>query len=789
MVEHNIYMLKKFIFRFFSQLFAKHIHSLEKLAHKRGYQDGLKAGYTNGLTDGKDIWVIDDQRPTAVPQPINNSIYGPDRFTVTDQLRQLMIEEVAEAVKQKIVDSPSPEQWKMILSDHPATCVVAGAGSGKSTTLVLRVAFMLVHLGIPKEEITVVSFTRSSCDELRRKMLNILTYWEYPIDKNQVSGLVRTFHSSLYKMSTRLLPGMQWFENIKDNETDTEEDGDIENPFASSKLNNAQIQLLKDTYIELYNQNETFRRHVLLMLKKECDRDINDGKTPESEYKIGILKIAHERDEKLVKKVNQDWAQKGLWPIDGVEEGPHRCLTAEGFIFFANGKIIANGLPIFLGNYGIVDDNEKLGDNEGNNSIELYRALIVKKNILTKYYDGQHLYINNHHAIDRLGWRIKYFSSTISPQKAPMFDIQLTGELGPSSIYEAFYTQASFIESLNLEVPVAIEKMRPYASKCLEYHFGYALALFWPFFETRLHNNQPKILTFNRGFLLLGERSGANLSKTNQNDLRAFTHLLIDEFQDISPQIVSWIRACQRRLVEFDKQPSIMAIGDDWQSIYGWRGSSPDFFIHFDKHFPIHESLDGANICEMMENYRSIEPILKHAECILYKIENKIKKNAKSKKEMMPDDHGVKLFTQKNIKANIDEISIFIMEQYEKIKNTKNTDKNKLIVLARTNNTINMLRKKIGQKKGILFHTYHGSKGLQGEIAVLCEDCHYNAEHPFRNRIYKCAGIFTHNTYDEAMHDEAYRLAYVAITRGIRRVYWYVDEAKGAAKILHDAVN
>ena len=92
--------------------------------------------------------------------------------------------------------------------------------------------------------------------------------------------------------------------------------------------------------------------------------------------------------------------------------------------------------------------------------------------------------------------------------------------------------------------------------------------------------------------------------------LLALSHLLIDEFQDISPQIVLWLQAVHRRLHATGERISLMAIGDDWQSIYGWRGSSPKYFMEFTKAFP-----SPANTRVMLvDNYRCQHQVIDAAE-------------------------------------------------------------------------------------------------------------------------------------------------------------------------------
>lgn len=51
------------------------------------------------------------------------------------------------------------------------------------------------------------------------------------------------------------------------------------------------------------------------------------------------------------------------------------------------------------------------------------------------------------------------------------------------------------------------------------------------------------MMTYNRMFALFSEHSPENLKLLSDELLRPMAHLMIDEFQDVSPQIVSWIRA------------------------------------------------------------------------------------------------------------------------------------------------------------------------------------------------------------------------------------------------------
>ncbi len=80
-----------------------------------------------------------------------------------------------------------------------------------------------------------------------------------------------------------------------------------------------------------------------------------------------------------------------------------------------------------------------------------------------------------------------------------------------------------------------------------------------------------------------------------------FRYLLIDEFQDTNKVQLELVRllANERR--------SVCVVGDDDQSIYGWRGAEVENILDFDKFFP------GARLVKLEENYRSRRPILEIA--------------------------------------------------------------------------------------------------------------------------------------------------------------------------------
>lgn len=570
----------------------------------------------------------------------SEGIYGPAKLAFNDSHIQAMRLRVGRAVDAGVISAPSDEQWAMILSDSPVTRIFAGAGSGKSTTLVLRVVFMLCHMDIAPERLTVISFTNASCAQLRDQLVRVLGFWNVDFDPANARQCVRTFHSAMAVLAKDVLGKPAWFEQMDEKGASATEP---DNPLTSSRLRPVQQRLLRQTYDDCYAEVEGFRTlvHELLQL-----------------------------------------------PEPGAVSGKR-------------------------------------------------------------------------------------------PPKAPLDAFKLAGEFTATPLFEAFFAQAGFIESLGIR----IEQMQPARMDCSRRDrvFIEALILFWTHFQALLE--RQGLITFNGAFQQLTQRLAASDRAISTAALEPFSHLLIDEFQDISPQIVQWLQAVHSALARKNCAVSLMAIGDDWQSIYGWRGSSPELFMDFDKYFPGRGATKKSQVLLLETNYRSIEPVIRDGESVLAGVAFKQAKVSKAAKVTGQGDHGVKLVTRFDVKTRLPELIKAIQAQCEYVASRADADRNAVLVLSRRNEPLRAIEAQLDKKLPVKTYTIHRAKGLQAEVAIIVDDCLPPERHPLRNALYAYSGFFR-NSYDQAMSDESLRLAYVAITRGVSRVFWYTQKAQGATRIL-----
>lgn len=105
-----------------------------------------------------------------------------------------------------------------------------------------------------------------------------------------------------------------------------------------------------------------------------------------------------------------------------------------------------------------------------------------------------------------------------------------------------------------------------------------------------------------------------------------FSHVLVDEFQDTNAVQYAWLSLLGK------EQGKVMIVGDDDQSIYGWRGAKIENIQRFSKDFPQVETI------RLEQNYRSTANILKAANKLIANNNNRL-----GKELWTQDDAGEKI--------------------------------------------------------------------------------------------------------------------------------------------------
>ncbi|MEI6739721.1 MAG: UvrD-helicase domain-containing protein [Gemmatimonadaceae bacterium] len=151
------------------------------------------------------------------------------------------------------------------------------------------------------------------------------------------------------------------------------------------------------------------------------------------------------------------------------------------------------------------------------------------------------------------------------------------------------------------EAKNALVSASSYASSARD-PFAQAVATIYADLETALE--QANAVTFD-DLLVLPVRAMERDAALREHYQRRFRFVLVDEYQDTN--------AAQYRFVSLmgGGYRNVMVVGDDDQSIYGWRGADIRNILDFERDFP------GAQVVRLEENYRSTPNVLALANAVI----------------------------------------------------------------------------------------------------------------------------------------------------------------------------
>ena len=235
-----------------------------------------------------------------------------------------------------------------------------------------------------------------------------------------------------------------------------------------------------------------------------------------------------------------------------------------------------------------------------------------------------------------------------------------------------------------------------------------------------------------------------------------FEYILVDEFQDVNNLQVELIKLL------LTNKTQLFCVGDGWQSIYGFRGSNVNYIVEFEKHF------DNAEIIKLNLNYRSTQNIVGASNEVIKHNKFKVDKDVQASKM---SEHKIVVFSGNNLEENIQ----FCSEKVnELLKDGINNDE--ILFLYRRNKMFspyfNFFK---GEGTRVQGKTIHASKGLEAKVVFIIGLTEGNGGFPdiwLEDRIFQ---IIKKANHDVLMEEER-RLFYVAITRAKDKLFLITEK-------------
>lgn len=175
--------------------------------------------------------------------------------------------------------------------------------------------------------------------------------------------------------------------------------------------------------------------------------------------------------------------------------------------------------------------------------------------------------------------------------------------------------------------------------------FAQAVAGIYADLETALE--RANAVTFD-DLLVLPVRAMERDTALREHYQRRFRYVLVDEYQDTN--------AAQYRFVALmgGGYRNVMVVGDDDQSIYGWRGADIRNILDFERDFP------GAHVVRLEENYRSTPNVLALANAV---ISENTERRGKTLRATMAPGEPVTLIETLDERDEADTISDIILDR------------------------------------------------------------------------------------------------------------------------------
>lgn len=681
------------------------------------------------------------------------------------------------------------DQRKVVICDEDYSLVIAGAGAGKTTTVAAKVKYLVEKQRIDPARILIISFTNKAVNELREKInrdLNIpcpiatfhatgnaILHKNDPEKLNIVDGSKLYYCVQGYFRGTILRdPGVVnslilFFASYFDA------------PYEGDDINHFFNHMANANYATMRSELDDFKAEVIdrkskkkITIQNEIVRSIQEVEVANFLYLNGIDYVYEP-----VYPYDIPGAAKPYTPDFQITQGDHTAYI-EHFGITEDGKNFLYDEETLTAYKKAVHDKIRLHRQHGTELLYTFSS----------YHDGRSISEHLEENLLKHGFRLnrrpdeeivkkliaqeenKYINRLVFLVINFIRNFKVNG-----------YDERSFAELRRRTANVRTKLFLDICQGCYLEYKKYLVENHAVDFEDMI-NESARVL---------------NEVKEMKEKLD-FQYLIVDEYQDISRQRFDLVRA----FLEVT-EAKIVAVGDDWQSIYAFSGSDITLFTKF------REKMGYAKLMKIIRTYRNSQEVIDIAGNFIQKNASQIQKSLISPKHI---EEPVIIYTYDGAakSTNMDRRSgvnyamayavVTALEQilkYDRLAG-KDTSESKLLLLGRFNFDGDRLARtgmfeyvRRGAKLkcvkypklDITFMTAHASKGLGYDNVIVVNG--RNETYGFPSKIEDDPVLSLVIKEDSSMqYAEERRLFYVAMTRTKNRVYFIAPEQNPSEFLL-----
>ena len=653
------------------------------------------------------------------------------------------------------------EQRRAVITDDDHCLLVAGAGAGKTTTMAAKVKYLVEKQGIQPDEIIVISYTRKAIGELQDRINKGL----------RIPAQICTFHKFAFDIVKKF---------------------SVEPP----EINFSSYEIIFEMLEKSIFNNKQLMRNLVYFLGYYFDLDENVFKF-ENLNQYHLYKAAQDYETlksglgEYVKKVEQQ-RTKYIKTITGEYLRSVQEVQIANFLYLngldyeyeraypyespTRNKKYTPDFYIRQGEHVVWLEHYALSESGYNSVFTPQQVAKYKKSIRdkrdiharcgTRLVETWSLYNDRWPLMEHLKEVLEKEGFVLKPRDLTEVYKKIVETGKDKYIFKLIQFMMNFIEQY---------KTTGYDEK------GFALLrkktdnprtlLFLDIAEEVYHHYQNTLKQRNQiDFADMINDAHFYLQEIeSQHITLPYKYIIIDEFQDIARQRFN----LTKRLSEITKA-KVVAVGDDWQSIYAFSGSDITLFTRF-------LQLMGAGTeLKITHTYRNSQELIDIAGGFVQKNSAQIRKQLLSPKHLEnpiiiePFDDSVKMMV--SLATKVEEIIGKIVDEFG-IKSSilligrYNYDMYKLY---RTGKFVELPGNRVKSEKypnaNITFMTAHSSKGLGYDNVVLINMFECKFGFPCQIEDDPIIKLVMHEDKSMPFAEER-RLFYVAMTRTKNRVY------------------
>ena len=632
------------------------------------------------------------------------------------------------------------EQRIAILTDEDYNMVIAGAGSGKTTTMAAKVKYLVEKLHIEPKDIILISYTNKAVDELREKL-----------EKFEINSPVYTFHKfgiDVLKQATDenlkvLINGYNiisdYFDRVLCNDNKRLKE------FLKFFIYYFDIPMFALKFDSLNSYHNYKKRNNYITLKSRLGEVTENLKSNEEVMIANFL---------YLNNIEYDY------------EKPYNNTYTTDFTIYQGDK------TLFLEHYpNIYQGSSKLKNKMTNylyqKNINRKRKLHKRdKTVLLETYSGSDL-------LDNLKEQLINNGIVLNPKNKKEIYNSLV-DTSKDIYYSRFIIFClNFIQSFKIKGLENFEELKKDADDRTLMFLNF-IEVVYTYYEKELKTNN--LIDFedmiNRAYFELDKKD----IKLN------YKYIIIDEYQDISMQ-----RFNLTKKIADVSGAKIIVVGDDWQAVFAFAGSDITLFTEFKKLMGYAEEL------QITHTYRNSQELIDIAGGFIMKNDFQIKKKLISPKKI---SKPVVLVIYDDEKDKINNKTIMLEKCLKDIFDNYG-DNQRILLIGRFNFEKNhLLQSKLFNEKeskkmesinypnfDIDFLSAHSSKGLGYDQVIILNGS--DDTYGFPSQIKDDPIMDLVKSRDNSiLFSEERRLFYVALTRTKNKVYILVPNNNPSEFIL-----